>query len=94
METELRALVVAEMKTFAAANSLRVMWPNVDFNPADDEDVFLSQILRPLEPETMIVHDDGQCEIDGQFWHFNNYMTELETETLKNKGRVIYTLAR
>lgn len=48
----------------------------------------------PCIAESMDVTDDGQNVIEGEFWFFADYVTQMETELLAAGEKVIYTLSR
>lgn len=70
-------------------------WTNGRYEPfnAEDANPFVGLSSAPCIAEEMDIHDDGSKEIVGRYWYFPNYMIENPLETLKNTGRVVFTLA-
>lgn len=60
---------------------------------AGQADPFVGLTSAPCIAESMSYDDDGNAEIDGDFWFFADYMIRDDLSELRNKGRVVYTLA-
>lgn len=54
---------------------------------------FVGLTSAPCVAESMSYRDDGEAEIDGAFWYFDQYAIVDDLDELKNCGRVIYKLA-
>jgi len=63
------------------------------FDPANGNP-FVGLTDAPCIAESMDILDDGTQKIDGNFWYFDGYVTDLETELLANGDKVIYTLVK
>lgn len=70
-------------------------WANGMYEPFDAgrANPFVGLTSAPCIAESMNVEDDGERTIEGRLWYFNEYCLEDPMETLKCKGRVVFTLA-
>jgi hypothetical protein len=41
----------------------------------------------------MDIDDNGQCEIVGRFWYYDDYAINCPLEKLASEGRVVFQLA-
>ncbi len=96
---EIRAYIAAEMR---AGHRDSVLWTlmeneicNGSFTPFDagDANPFVGLSSAPCIAESMTTEDNGDNVIIGRFWYFADCMLRDELEELRDKGRVIYTLA-
>lgn len=71
-------------------------WTNGSFQPFDagQGNPFVGLTESPCIAESMGYDDNGDAEIEGEFWYFGDYMIESFLDILKEKGKVIFTLAR
>jgi hypothetical protein len=69
---------------------------NGSYEPFDggDGNPFVGLTSAPCIAESLDTDDDGNREVIGNFWYYNDYCITDDMEELKNKGYVIYTLAR
>ncbi len=69
---------------------------NGSFTPFDagQGNPFVGLTDAPCIAESMDYLDNGDAEIVGEFWYFDNYMLECPLEKLANDGQVIFNLAR
>ena len=99
----MRRRIAAEMK---AGRRDRILWDLFEgewdnggytpFEPGDGEPghaPFVGLTSAPCIAESMDVHDDGTHEIVGRLWWFPDYMVRDELEELRDRGRVVFTLA-
>jgi hypothetical protein len=61
---------------------------------ASDGNPFVGLTSAPCIAECIDTNDNGTQTIEGDFWYFGDYMIEDELESLKNRGYVVFTLAR
>ena len=60
---------------------------------AGDANPFVGLSSAPCVAESMSTENDGKNVIDGRCWYFDQYQIVNDLAELKNKGRVVYTLA-
>jgi len=60
---------------------------------AGEGNPFVGLSSAPCIAESLNHEDGGEQTIDGDFWYFADYAIRDDLAELKNKGRVIYTLA-
>jgi len=58
---------------------------------ASEANPFVGLTSAPCIAEAMDVLDDGSQKIEGRFWFFSKYVTEMETELLAAGETVEYT---
>jgi hypothetical protein len=100
-DNECRAFIADEMRKGHDYGSI---WADITewercnggFTPFDagDANPFVGLTSAPCIAESMDYHDDGTLEIVGRFWYFADYQITSELEELRDKGRVVFTLAR
>jgi hypothetical protein len=59
------------------------------FNPSYGNP-FVGLTDAPCIAESMHIDDNGDCNILGRFWCFDNYMLECYIETLLDNGSVVF----
>jgi hypothetical protein len=71
-------------------------WTNSGFHPFDAGagNPFVGLTSAPCIAEDMDYPDNGQRQVIGRLWYFPNYMLESPCDTLKRRGRVVFTLAK
>lgn len=83
-------------------NRDRVLWDafedeinNGGFTPFDagDANPFVGLTSAPCIAESMTTEDSGENVVIGRLWWFPDYMIRDELEELRDRGRVVYTLA-
>lgn len=69
---------------------------NGSYEPFDagDGNPFVGLTSAPCIAESLDYLDDGTKRIQGEFWHFENYMLVDPLDELRNRGRTVFTLAR
>lgn len=78
------------------AELLEIYLCNGSYTPFDagEGNPFVGLSSAPCIAESMCYSDSGELEIDGRFWYYPNYAITDPLAELKNKGRVIFDLAR
>jgi hypothetical protein len=61
---------------------------------AGDGNPFVGLTSAPCIAESMNYSDNGDCEIEGRFWYFDNYQIESELSQIVETGKTEFTLAR
>lgn len=61
---------------------------------AGNADPFVGLTSAQCIAESLSYDDNGEAEIDGDFWYFDEYAIRDDLAELKNTGRVVYTLAK
>jgi hypothetical protein len=94
-----RAYIADEMRRGRRGNVLYDLLEfeicNGSFTPfdADDGNPFVGLTSAPCIAEAMTTEDDGTNVIIGRLWWFPDYMIRDELGELRDRGRVVYTLA-
>jgi len=98
-DNETRAYIADEMRNGRRNNIIYDLLEheicNGSYTPFDagQGNPFVGLSSAPCIAEAMTTEDDGANIIDGRFWYFADYMIRDELEDLRNKGRVVFTLA-
>lgn len=58
---------------------------------AGNANPFVGLTDAPCIAESMIYHDDGELEINGDAWFYDNYMIRCPIQEMIEKGYVIFT---
>ena len=71
-------------------------WTNGSYQPFDAGagNPFVGLTDAPMVANSMSFDDDGNAEIEGDFWYYGNYQITSFIEELIREGRVVFTLCK